>query len=81
MKIIDLLREPYEEYNRLPKKEKSKWTALLLCLFFGFLGAHKFYEGKPTVAVLYACTAGLFGFGWLKDTITYILFTPYVYTP
>lgn len=63
MKIIDLLRDPYEEYNSLPKKEKSKWTALLLCLFFGFLGAHKFYEGKPTVAVLYACTAGLFGFG------------------
>ena len=36
MKIIDILREPYEEYNKLPKKEKSKWTAILLCLFLGF---------------------------------------------
>lgn len=26
--------------------ERNKWVALLLCLFLGFLGAHKFYEFK-----------------------------------
>lgn len=25
---------------------KSKWVSFFLCLFFGMLGAHKFYEGR-----------------------------------
>ena len=27
------------------KRPKNKWVAFLLCLFLGFFGAHKFYEG------------------------------------
>ena len=27
-------------------RQKNKWVAFFLCLFLGFLGAHKFYEGK-----------------------------------
>lgn len=50
-----------------PKKEKNKWTALCLCLFLGFFGAHKFYEGKYKAGLLYLCTVGLFGFGWMLD--------------
>ena len=30
-------------------KPKSKWVALILCIFLGYLGAHKFYEGKKIV--------------------------------
>ena len=25
---------------------KNKWVSFFLCLFFGYLGIHKFYEGK-----------------------------------
>ena len=32
---------------------KTKWVALLLCFFLGFLGAHKFYEGKILLGIVY----------------------------
>lgn len=48
---------------------KSKTTALLLCIFFGYLGVHKFYVGKIGMGFLYLLTLGLFGFGWLIDII------------
>lgn len=48
---------------------KNKWVAFLLCLFLGFLGAHKFYEGKAGMGILYIFTGGLFGIGWIIDLI------------
>jgi TM2 domain-containing membrane protein YozV len=34
---------------------------------FGFMGAHRFYFGKPVSGTLYFCTLGLFGIGWIVD--------------
>jgi len=34
---------------------------------FGFLGAHRFYYGKPGSGTLYFFTLGLCGIGWLVD--------------
>jgi TM2 domain-containing membrane protein YozV len=34
---------------------------------FGFLGAHRFYYGKPISGAIYFFTLGLFGIGWLID--------------
>ena len=48
-------------------KEINKNTALLLCIFFGYFGAHKFYEGKGVMGILYLLTLGLFGIGWITD--------------
>ena len=48
---------------------KNKWVAFLLCFFLGFLGAHKFYEGKAGMGILYLFTCGLFGIGWFVDCI------------
>lgn len=59
-------------------RPKNKWTAFFLCLFLGPLGAHKFYEGKVGMGILYLCTAGLFGIGWVIDTIS-LLFKPNPY--
>ena len=50
-------------------KPKNKWVAFCLCFFLGFLGAHKFYEGKAGMGILYLFTCGLFGFGVLIDLI------------
>lgn len=48
---------------------KNKWVAFCLCLFVGYLGVHKFYEGKIGMGILYIFTVGLFGLGWLIDSI------------
>lgn len=52
--------------------------ALVLCIFLGFLGGHKFYEGKAGMGILYLFTGGLFGIGVLIDFII-ILFKPNPY--
>ncbi len=51
------------------KKPLNKWTAFFLCLFLGYFGAHKFYEGKTGLGVLYICTCGLLYIGVLVDLI------------
>lgn len=59
-------------------RAKNKWVAFLLCLFLGYLGAHKFYEGKVGMGLLYLFTFGLFGIGWVIDCIA-LLFKPNPY--
>lgn len=48
---------------------KNKWISFLLCFFLGFVGGHKFYEGKILMGILYLCTCGIFGIGVLVDLI------------
>ena len=49
--------------------DKSKKTALILCILGGFFGLHLFYVGKIGKGLLYFITAGLFCFGWIADII------------
>lgn len=49
--------------------KKSKTVALLLCIFLGILGIHRFYVGKVGTGILYLFTYGLFGIGWIVDII------------
>lgn len=51
-------------------KEINKWLAFVLCLFLGYLGVHKFYEGKVGMGILYLFTGGLFFIGYIIDLIT-----------
>lgn len=68
--------------NQVPagKKKISKWTAFFLCLFLGEFGVHKFYEGKTLMGLLYLFTGGLFGVGWVIDTIAILLKSDPYYT-
>ena len=59
---------------------KSKWAAFFLCLFFGVLGVHKFYEGKVLLGILYLFTGGIFSIGVIIDLIR-LLFKPNPYYP
>ena len=57
---------------------KNKWISFFLCLFLGAFGAHKFYEGRVGMGILYLFTGGLFGIGWCVNSIT-LLFKPNPY--
>ena len=57
---------------------KNKWISFFLCLFLGAFGAHKFYEGRVGMGILYLFTVGLFGIGWFVNCIT-LLFKPNPY--
>ena len=59
---------------------KSKWISFFLCLFLGVFGAHKFYEGRVLLGILYVCTGGLFGVGIIVDLVT-LFFKPNPYHP
>ena len=61
----------------VPMRKKSKVVALLLCIFLGVLGAHKFYEGKVGMGILYIITGGLFLIGWI---VPISLFAPQILT-
>lgn len=55
--------------NNLYPNARDKWVAFLLCLFLGVIGAHKFYEGKTGMGLLYLFTGGLCGIGAIIDCI------------
>jgi len=44
-------------------------AALLLAIFAGFFGAHRFYVGKAGTGILYLLTFGFFGVGWILDIL------------
>ena len=54
-------------------KEKNKWVAFVLCLFLGVFGAHKFYEGKILMGVIYIFTGGLLLIGCIIDLIAILM--------
>lgn len=50
-------------------RKKNKWVALVLLIFLGVCGGHKFYEGKTGMGILYMFTGGLFLVGVIMDFI------------
>lgn len=59
---------------------KSKWVSFFLCLFLGYLGIHKFYEGRVLLGLVYLFTVGIGGIGVIVDLII-LLFKPNSYYP
>ncbi|MDX9730451.1 MAG: TM2 domain-containing protein [Bdellovibrionales bacterium] len=57
---------PSQATNRSTNDSHSIPVGYLFWLF-GFMGAHRFYYGKPISGTLYFCTLGLLGIGWFID--------------
>lgn len=55
--------------GRCAAPQKDKTTALLLAIFLGVFGAHRFYVGKTGTAILWLLTLGFWGIGALVDVI------------
>lgn len=55
------------------ESEKSRLVALLLVIFLGGLGIHRFYVGKVGTGIIWLFTLGLFGIGSLIDLIMIIV--------
>lgn len=74
------IREPetlgeYDAYvpaNEIKGSTKSLIIKLIICIFAGTFGVHKFLEGKILSGIVYIFTGGLFGIGVLVDVIKYI---------
>lgn len=49
--------------------EKSRLVALLLCIFLGCFGVHRFYLGKIGTGIIWLFTFGCLGIGTLIDVI------------
>lgn len=49
--------------------EEKTIPKFIITLLFGWLGVHKFMAGKTGMGFLYLLTFGLFGIGWIIDTV------------
>jgi len=70
-----VILEPTIEYALpTPGVSPNNWIAtLLLCLFLGGLGVHRFYVGKIGTGILMLLTLGGFGIWILIDLIVIIV--------
>jgi len=64
--------QPQSQSNAL-SSEKSRLTALLLCIFFSILGIHQFYVGNTRNGIIQLCTFGGCGI-WVTIDFFLILF-------
>jgi TM2 domain-containing membrane protein YozV len=68
--LIDLFLIPGmdREANLRFRAGRVDYTvAWVLLTFLGLFGVHRFYMGKWVTGIIYLCTAGLLGIGYLYD--------------
>jgi TM2 domain-containing membrane protein YozV len=63
----------FKMQNIIANQKRKDWlTTLLLCLFLGFLGIHRFYTGNRRVGTIQLLTTGGFGIWILIDLVAII---------
>ena len=64
----------FRNINKIPSLKhtvKNALILLLVCVFAGVYGGHKFMERRFVLGILYLFTFGLFGIGWFIDVVRY----------
>ncbi|HMP79698.1 MAG TPA: TM2 domain-containing protein [Pirellulaceae bacterium] len=59
----------HASYRYPPGNVDYNLAWVMLC-FAGWLGLHRFYQGKILTGLIYLFTFGLFGIGWVYDLCT-----------
>ncbi|GAC1360753.1 MAG: hypothetical protein NVS2B12_18010 [Ktedonobacteraceae bacterium] len=64
-------QQPYGQpaFGPMNPEAKDWMTALILCIFVGALGVHRFYVGKIGTGLIMLFTAGGCGIWWIIDLI------------
>lgn len=65
--VYELFLKNREGYTK--EDEKRKLIDLLVVVFLGTFGVHKFVDRKYGMGILYLLTGGLFLIGWLVDVV------------
>lgn len=68
--LIDLFLIPAMDHQadlRFQSGKVNYSVAWILLTFLGFFGVHRMYMGKWVTGILYLCTLGLAGIGYLYD--------------
>ncbi len=71
--IVDIVLIPSmakDADHRYPDGRYDYNIAWLLLVFLGIFGVHRFYLGKFVTGIIYLCTGGLFGIGYVYDLLT-----------
>lgn len=63
--------DKWTELDEIEYQKKKK--ELLLCIFLGWCGVHRFYRKKIGTGILYFFTFGCFCIGWIADIIIIVL--------
>ena len=53
----------------IPRNDTHSLGLGYLLWIFGFMGAHRFYYGRPVSGTIWFLTLGLLGIGWLIDLV------------
>lgn len=59
-------------YKRKGDMPINNRTGMLLAIFLGWCGGYRFYKRQLGFGILYLCTFGLFGIGWIVDILSAI---------
>jgi len=68
---IKPVSKPTKQTSAPKQSKKNFFVALFLCVFFGYLGVHRWYVGRGSW--WYTLTIAWGGVGWIVDTIAILL--------
>ena len=63
------MRDREHEFEEWDESDRNFALTLLLCVFLGVLGVHRFYVGKIGTGILMLLTGALGGIWWFVDII------------